>query len=529
MTKVMIVDDEIMSINHLKNLLSWEDYGYQIVAETHRADRALEIFKSVLPDIVLIDIKMPIKDGLTVAKEILDLGHNVVIILISAYEDFQYAKTALGLQINNYLVKHQITQESLLKALNSAKAKLKENNEYRKIMEREYIRKIIDGEYIPATRNQMHDCFNENSKHAFLFFLLQQDNPLLVHLESTKTSSNFAVLNDEFFESISLDDGNHYICCLYLTKNVCGVLFRIINYVSRRQLIELSYNITHQIQMLYSKKYKGTLSVVVTDPIRSLTELRHAVMKKFPMLQLSYYGFRGRFITADENIKFKKRSAAWILSRMFVFESALSEKDFYTVKSILEELFYYNKNEYIEVSELNQICIWISSILAKFINNYHLTTPGELLSSDQSNSEVGYNVKSTLEWYIKMCESCINAVKSSNTLPVAGKIKRVIDYIDEHYMDDLSINEIAEKFSMSGDYFRHLFKDVMNENFIDYLNKVRVEKSKSLLLKGNYAIYEVAKMVGYSSSQYYSRVFRKYTSMSPKEFIKTFYGKEPAI
>lgn len=526
MIKIMIVGNNHLSINQLKSQMSWADYGYQIITETPSGELALENFMRIQPDIVLIDIQRPVKDELTVAKEILALDFNTKIILISDCEEFHYAKACLDMGIDNYLVKHEITQEILLSALNSAKAKIEKVNEYNGVLKREHIRKVIEGKYAPAAKNQAYSCFNEDIGQVFLFFLVQHDTPLPINIRETESTSKFSELNDEFFKSVSIGNDKQYICCIYITKTICGVLFKITNHISRRHLMEFNYYYTQCIQTAYTKKHEGTISVVVTDLVKSVADLRISVMENLKYLQLSYYGFRGKLITTGKNTKFKKRPTALILRYLYKFESALSKKMFEAVKDVLEKLFYYDGDSYIELSELNQICIWLSSIIAQFVTEHHLVIVREQFYSMQSGLQAGYDVEKTLEWYTKLCDCCIEAAKNISTLPITGKIKEVIAYINAHYADEITINDTAELFSMSGEYLRHLFKDTMNQNFVDYLNMVRIEKSKAQLIKGNYNISEIAKMCGYSSSQYYSNVFRKYTLMSPKEFVKCFFENE---
>jgi len=529
MIKIMIVGNNPLSINQLKSQISWADYGYQIITESLGGEPALKNFLRIQPDIVLIDIQGPVKDEMTVAKEIMALNYNTVIILISDCEEFQYAKACLDIGIDNYLVKREITPEILLDALNSAKVKIEKVNEYNRILKREYIRKIIEGENAPPAINQAYSCFNEDIGQAFLFFLVQHDTPLPISIGEPESGPELFELNDEFFKSVSVGNDKQYICCIYITETICGVLFKITNQVSRRNLMEFNYYFTHCIQTAYAKKTRGTLSVVVTDLVKSMADLRTSVMENLQFLQLSYYGFRGKLITNGKSTKFKKRPAASILRHLYAFESALSKKIFEGAKDALEKLFYFNGNSYIELPELKQICIWLSSIIGQFIAEHHLTIVGEQFYSRQSDLQTGYSVDKTLEWYIKLCEVCIEAAKSKNKSPITGKIKEVVAYINDHYAEEIAINDIAERFSMSGEYLRHLFKDTMNQNFVDYLNMVRIEKSKAQLIKGTYSISEIAKMCGYSSSQYYSNVFHKYTSMSPKEFIKSFYENEKLI
>ncbi|RKX71270.1 MAG: hypothetical protein DRP60_15085, partial [Spirochaetes bacterium] len=106
LVSVMLVDDEIMALNNLKNLIDWEEAGYTIVASETNPRNALESFHKYRPQIVLVDIMMPVMNGLELSREIFALNIPVRILILTSYKDFLYAKEAVEIGISNYLVKH---------------------------------------------------------------------------------------------------------------------------------------------------------------------------------------------------------------------------------------------------------------------------------------------------------------------------------------------------------------------------------------------------------------------------------------
>ena len=112
--KVMIVDDEILAINHMKNLIQWEGYGFEIAAESTNPVKAIDLYKKVLPDILIVDIRMPAMDGLEFSRRTLAMNHKVKVILLTSYKDFEYAKQALEMGISNYFLKHELHADTLV-------------------------------------------------------------------------------------------------------------------------------------------------------------------------------------------------------------------------------------------------------------------------------------------------------------------------------------------------------------------------------------------------------------------------------
>ena len=97
-------------------------------------------------------------------------------------------------------------------------------------------------------------------------------------------------------------------------------------------------------------------------------------------------------------------------------------------------------------------------------------------------------------------------------------IKEAMQYIKNNYFRDIKVDDVAEHMNISGDYFRHLFKEEVGDGFVEYLTQIRINKSKQLLLENRYKLYEIANLVGYNSGAYFSTVFKKNTGMSPQDY-----------
>ncbi|MCD6397413.1 MAG: response regulator, partial [Spirochaetaceae bacterium] len=145
--KVMLVDDEVMALNNLKNMIDWEQAGFRIVAAETNPRKAFESFKKLRPRIVLVDIQMPIMNGLELSREILSLNLPVKIVILTSYKDFQYAKRAIEVGISNYLVKHELNGKILILELDRLKVELinDENNE--EIIRHRLLRSLIDNTF----------------------------------------------------------------------------------------------------------------------------------------------------------------------------------------------------------------------------------------------------------------------------------------------------------------------------------------------------------------------------------------------
>ena len=133
MTDIMLVDDEVLALEYLKNMVDWERNGYHVVGCATSGKKALELFDRTHPQIVISDIRMPGTDGLELTRQIKEKDKEPVVILLSAYRDFDYAQKGIRYGVSNYLLKHELSSELILKELEEVKEKLERAGNKKKI------------------------------------------------------------------------------------------------------------------------------------------------------------------------------------------------------------------------------------------------------------------------------------------------------------------------------------------------------------------------------------------------------------
>ncbi|MDF2959507.1 MAG: helix-turn-helix protein [Paenibacillus sp.] len=137
--KVVIVDDEILAIQHIKQLICWEDYGFQVAGEASNPEKALAICEKVEPDVVFVDIRMPVMNGLEFSKRLLRAGRPVKIILLTSYKEFEYAREAVKIGAFDYLLKHEMDGEGLAAELGRIKSELESEKQKERFIRRQVL------------------------------------------------------------------------------------------------------------------------------------------------------------------------------------------------------------------------------------------------------------------------------------------------------------------------------------------------------------------------------------------------------
>lgn len=173
MTDIMLVDDEVLALEYLKNMVDWERNGYHVVGCATSGKKALELFDRTHPQIVISDIRMPGTDGLELTRQIKEKDKETVVILLSAYRDFDYAQKGIRYGVSNYLLKHELSSELILKELEEVKEKLERAGNKKKIYQKYFMNQLI---YHRVTAEELDESIPGN---RFFLLLLHKRNPVI--------------------------------------------------------------------------------------------------------------------------------------------------------------------------------------------------------------------------------------------------------------------------------------------------------------------------------------------------------------
>ena len=394
MYKVMIVDDEIVSQDILADYIRTRQSGYTVVSICSNGQEALDAFQKNPADIVLVDIRMPVMDGLTLIEELNKISNTYIPIVISSYGEFEYAKTAMRLGVVHYLLK-PIDFKELDHSLEAA------GNAIR---------------FQHLTRSSL--SLKDEEQELYFDELLSGRYP-----EKMTAQQLFATLSFPF----TYDDCN-------------GIQIRI--------------DFTQTENWAYGKETFSTAIYNLLYLLYSPNFLIRVFSK-----HSSFY-----FLMIDKHCA------------DFDFNQLITEaKQLFHAKISVQPIATFSSIEHLRINSLSQIRY----------NNANQNTPLE--ASDDDN-DASYKA-----------------------------IQKAIAYMETHYNEDLSRDDMAAKVYMSGAHFSRCFKIVTQTTYKDYITKIRMQKALELL-KTNAKISDIAKQVGYSNSNRFNVNFRQYTSYTPSEY-----------
>lgn len=527
--RVLIVDDEYMAVEYLKGLISWEEHGYRIVAEATEVKYALKCFREFHPQIVISDICMPGMNGLEFCKQILSMDHSVKIIFLTAYKEFEYAKKAIELGVSNYLLKHEISEKTLLDELGKARAELEKEQNADRIIKKHVIMNLIEDNEELKEEAGFQWNYLEDRNGMFILVVLSKDAPY-PFFEKEKVS-----LNQDLYEQLKntykeTQEDFAFIDSFKLRNQTWAVLFTYSGCLSEAALWNRFYLIASKAQETFAKAYKCSFSAAVEMDRQEIRNIAKMYAKLLKLLE--YLPFIGKArivgqydITGHANRAEAKTEADRILLGVSI---ALNEQDSDKIAEKLDELFIN-----VVIPDMNpKLLRYCCDELIATANRWREKNFLPLLQNESkevlARFEDCYTVQDIRLMFQYVFKQSIDKIADLKYAKYSPKIQKAVQYLHKHFSEDITIADVANAVQISDSNLSRTFKSETGISLLEYLTGIRIETAKKLLEEDNLKIYEISEMVGYKTSQYFSQVFVKATGMNPLDYKggKKFIDKE---
>lgn len=529
MIRLMIVDDEQPIIDGLKELIDWNGIGVEIVASANSGEEALDVAARVMPDLILTDIRMPGMSGLELIKRIKIVLPDTKGIILSGYQDFEYAKEAMRYNSIGYLIK-PVDEMELKNIVMEAR-----DNCVERIDERHRVQNLnrkFEESVVFAKNQVLYSIVNgeitdpEIAGERLRYFGFQ-DLPecYLCFAADIETSCNDVVEDQDtdyvrFAVASVIDDliRSHAVCSVFFNtgKQIYGIIevksdeIRVED-ILKSILCEVPNIINYQITLGASNVHRGFKNIK-----KAYKEAKSAL--KYKLLE-----GKGSYIRYKDAMEYTGDSANSVVKveKKLVNNVICGDSD--SIRDVVEEFFRILTEDSASgperiISECRELLILVRKSMEEIGLNYSegvcLSNSFEIQLEDLSLSELKQNMSMLLR------ETALRISRKSEG-NVKALISQIIEYIDSNYSNQITLNSISGRFYINSSYISRLFKQEANESFIEYLTRKRLEEAKQLLLHTNYRIYEISQMIGYNNNKYFSQLFEKETGMTPREFRRS--------
>lgn len=502
MVKVFLVENEPSAMRYLKSIIEVKCSGYEIVGTAENGLEALEKISSLLPDIVITDIKMPIMDGIELVSHIKNQWPNIYSVIVSGYQEFEYAKSAIQYGVIDYLLK-PININQLKELLDSLRKRVEEDYYERRI---EILKKALHDVPIETWQIEKYMSFNNYSAAVL------RGNGL-----PPRFSSKWGLMLQNSIEE-------NYVYATTKEKNIWvlqgrDVLEHVFIYTPE---IISERNFRNIITGLAEKFDYSYYTIVFASRFFELTNCRNVVLSLYQALDQNTVIGLCKII--DGSVQ--EQTDAGNLS--VVDEALMKRIDFYVSNGLYNEL----KREFIKLFDKwekeQRPQIWVENslrqILQRIVSRSSFTQEMQSLNIEVLLDEIFYYSTSfgnLLAAVWELVESIMHHPKNnSQKVDTPDFFNQVKKYINENLSEPLSLQSVCAVFGISQTYLSRLFRKYENMSFNEYLTEIRIEKAKQIIEENpNILIKNVAEMVGYSDQFYFSRVFRSITGVPPSEYI----------
>ena len=543
MLKTFLVEDEVVIREMIKKMIPWEQYGFELAGEAADGEMALPLILKSKPDLLITDIKMPFMDGLTLCRLVKKELPDIRIVILSGYDDFNYAKQAISIGVEDYLLK-PITKNAFIERL--------------KEIHNRYEHEKTQREYYEKFRLEMQE-YEKNASRDFFETLVRADSDLAelyrradkLNLDIVAEAYNILIFTPDTSEG----NYNSYEECsdweaevqdkinTYFLNHPVAILFR-------HQVFSYAILVKGQKDTIEKNTEECVKAIQdIMDQTERRTDWFIAVGKSADRLSMLGHSYR----TAVRANSFRYLYDGHILD----YQSLEAQKENPSDSRREDSVQLRNVN----INALNPAILqkFLSSGLAEevddFIRDYFNAIGQEPMGSLVFRNYVVLNVRFSVLSFLKKLgcdDSEISGQEMENIMDETGKtieaavdycgkilkkaialrdenagnqnrnvLKLAVDFIDHNYMDEeISLNKAAHVANVSANHFSALFSQNMGQTFTEYLTDLRMSKAKELLRCTAMRSSEIAGEVGYKDAHYFSYLFKKTQGMTPSEYRK---------
>jgi len=510
--KVFLVEDEVAAREGIRDNFDWKSAGFIFTGEAQDGEIALPLIEEIQPDVLITDIKMPFMDGLQLCRIVRERLPWVKIIIVSGYDDFSYAQTAIKLGAAEYLLKpvNVLDLNTALRKIASLLDREKDDREYLKMLrnqvqdnlllqrEKFLLRLVLGGESsISAIEQSQQLGLNIISK-CYLILLIK------IKLDDQDIPLGFSLCQQIERLVSGLIDGNLDV---FKTRQGMDELVLILKGENYEQLEQDGAFLSDLIQTEVEKIAPFKLAVGLGEPKQRLGDLHHSYAEALAKIK----DFSEEI---DSGLLQKLDQTA--IKHFLEFGGMASFDDFFdSVILPLGESALRSRllKQYIIVD----IVLTAAQFVSDLGGNVDLMIPevrhgDEFLAGLKSLEQMRAGTRKIFATAIAYRDSQVN----NNRTNVVHQARA---YIDLHFRDsELSLNQVADQVNFSPNHFSAVFSAETGETFKDYLIRARIEHAKNLLLTTRMKCADVALECGYNDPHYFSINFRKNVGLTPQQF-----------
>ena len=531
---VLLVDDEADVLQAMKKKIDWEALGFCLAGTAENGQEALEMAEQLHIDVVMTDIKMPYMDGLTLCKNLKQSYRNMKVIIYSGFDDFEFAREAVHLEAEEYLLK-PISAGDMEAAFSKVRKKLdQEYDEYRNLNRlSEYYRKSL-----PAMREQLvmgileGRIAGERARAMMETYDICLDSPFYVvaalymdvnpREEQPQPAQLFTLSLKDMVQDY-LKNRTRFFSTAFLDQVI--VIFML---DEREEIDQVLYHLD-QICKMGFRVLKSSVTAAVGQICANTDALHTSYEEAVNAMEYRSILGSGQVLyindiepCSEENILVTEHEF-----QNLVHAVKLGNRD--ETNAAIAQIMDSIRKEPISPGQYQLLFMELLSELMKIGRAYKLH-PNQIFGEHAGSWQELYRMVTVDElegWLQEVCTNLRHVLRHERRDSAARLTEQAKAYIEEHYKEsDLSADSLCRCLNVSAAYFSTIFKREVGMSFVAYLTKIRLEHALELLRTTEDKTYIIASRVGYMEPNYFSYVFKKQYGISPSKYRAEMSVKE---
>lgn len=508
---VLIADDERIVLEGLKSIIDWTGLGFTICQTAENGQDALDKIMNLKPDLVLMDIRMPRKTGIEVVQDAVEQGYTGKFIILSGISDFKLAQTAMRYGVDFYLTK-PIDEKELEQAVTA-------------------IHNLILKE---SRSMNSYEQYRDKAKQRIL------EEILLGTCDYRTLDPGDLRLDANIYQVISYENYNQEYFChtwnfadLMRVTNQDNNTFDILEFDQRKVILLKGDFAISKFQNLkrhyHSAPQKGSpfdsIFIVYGQEVSRISDIHHSYQDVCRLMDRRFFCEENQHIVGYEELTSADTPDSHVTKEMAPdyaqrFSMYIQSHNQSLIAETLKELSDSMRAAALPITSIKHLLIDIYILVKQKImlvpSDTEIPFPANAAAIDLLERKYYlYEIITFLAEQFDMWTNSVGCTSGENV------IDEVLYYIRNNYSGNLKLESIAPLFGYNSSYLGKIFSKKMGMNFNAYVDKVRIEEAKLLLLDDRSKVYEIAKQLGYSNVDYFHKKFRKYVGTSPAEYRKS--------
>lgn len=524
MIKVLLLDDEKLALEYLETIVDWQGLGFRVIGQCTDAKQALRLFRREKPELIISDVCMVGMDGIDFVTSVREADQSVHILFLSGYKNFEYVQSAIRLGIDDYLLKSDVNDQIFLKKLIQIKEKIVKEQQKARYTVNTMLREIFEQD---VDEKGYRDILNEEQysrlqkgyyylvsavKHcpAFIAEHLPEMNKNCYLDEGIVAAALAEAGKNEGIRDVTsfmLDDW-HMLSILDVLTDVdshygnAEKIRKVAEYISTRlnalsmQAFDFFYTTECFTVREFGQIYERTkvqLNQQYLDKNRGIFVYKLKVQEK-GVVPGSSRKLCDKICAAVEKVD-KAYLDNWLLE----VRSALAQR---------------RSDEYLKMIQA------AFEAFARIEEEWSQNLSGCYFSIMERSGDFDFlDAEKVIQFVTVKMEAALNLYQRDQKVHYSRSIQDAINCIQNNYGEEaMGVSMIAKCVNLTPSWLSTKFKEEVGMGISEYLNSVRIQHARELLQSGDCMIYEVSERTGFASSQYFSKIFKQLTGMTPNEY-----------